>query len=421
MRLAVAKSSRWLTVAAAFMLGACNGGGADNDIPVTGVEVPEFRAVDTKMREVLQKLDIPGASITVAKDGRILYQRGFGWADRATGQAVQPQTLFRVASVSKAMTAVAVLRAFEAELPTALERPVFGAGGLLSGPRYAQVKDSRVLKITLRDLLQHTGGWDRDNPDYDPQYDLVAIARAMNVPAPAGAVDVIEYMLKYKDLQFEPGTRFAYSNLGYNVLGRVLEERTGLPYAEAMRRLVFAPAGVTTAVIGGDTLAQRLPGETIYYDDPRWPDVPSQTGIGSGPRSYNDYVLQTMDAHGGWVISSADMVRFADAVDGRSGVPALLTPATVRLATTPDPNLPDMHWGLGVIVTKAGWYHSGETMTGTHALLEHLDNGVTWSVVYNSLPVDPKGNDVDGVNATKAVSFAELQAVVLASVPATKR
>jgi CubicO group peptidase (beta-lactamase class C family) len=150
------------------MLGAC-GGSTDNDIPATGAEVPEFRAVDTKMREVLQKLDIPGASITVAKDGRILYQRGFGWADRATGQAVQPQTLFRVASVSKAMTAVGVLRAFEAELPAALDRPVFGAGGLLSGPRYAQVKDSRVLKITLRDLLQHTGGWDRDNPDYDPQ------------------------------------------------------------------------------------------------------------------------------------------------------------------------------------------------------------------------------------------------------------
>lgn len=243
----------------------------------------------------------------------------------------------------------------------------------------------------------------------------------MNVPAPAGAVDVIEYMLKYKDLQFEPGTRFVYSNLGYNVLGRVLEERTGLPYAEAMRRLVFVPAGVTTAVIGGDTLAQRLPGETIYYDDPRWLDVPSQTGIGSGPRSYNDYVLQTMDAHGGWVIASADMVRFADAVDGRSGEPALLTPATVRLATTPDSKVPDMGWGLGVVVTNAGWWHSGETLTGTHALLEHLDNGVTWSVVYNSLPIDPKGNDADGVNATKAVSFSELKAVVLASVPATKR
>jgi hypothetical protein len=111
------------------------------------------------------------------------------------------------------------------------------------------------------------------------------------------------------------------------------------------------------------------------------------------------------------------MVRFADAVDGRSGVPALLTPATVRLATTPDPKVRDMFWGLGMIVTKAGWYHTGETLTGTHSLLEHLDNGVTWSVVYNSLPVDSKGSDGAGVNATTAVTFGELQAVVLASVP----
>ena len=418
MRLAVAKRSRWLTVAAAFMLGACTGGGAENDIPVTGVEVPAFRAVDTKMREILHKLDIPGASITVAKHGRILYQRGFGWADRAAGQAVQPQTLFRIASVSKAMTAVGVLRAFEAELPAALDRPVFGAGGLLSGPRYAQVKDPRVLRVTLRDLLQHTGGWDSNV--YEPQYDLVTIARAMNVPAPARAADIIEYMLKHRELQFEPGTRFIYSNFGYNVLGRVLEERTGLPYAEAMRRLVFVPAGVTTAVIGGDQLAQRLPGETIYYDDPRWPDVPSQTGIGSGPTSYNGFHLQAMDSHGGWVTTSADMVRFADAVDGRAGVAALLTPATVRLATTRDPKVPDIIFGLGLELSDAGWSHNGALTTGTHSKLECLDNGLTWAVVYNSLPADPELG-IDGLKATIAVSITELRAVVLASVPAAHR
>jgi CubicO group peptidase (beta-lactamase class C family) len=286
---------RWPTLSAALLLAACSGGGANNEIPVTGVEVPAFRAVDTKVSEILRKLDIPGVGLTVARNGRILYQRGFGWADRATGQEVQPQTLFRIASVSKATTAVGVLRAFESELPDVLDRPVFGEGGLLSGARCAQVKDSRVLKVTLRDLLQHRGGWDSN--DYDPKFELATIARVMNVPAPVGAADIIEYMLKHHGLQFEPGTRYSYRNFGYNVLGRVLEERTGLPYAEAMRRLVFVPAGVTTAAIGGDQLAQRLPGETIYYDDPRWPDVPSQTGIGCGPASYNDFHLQAMDSH----------------------------------------------------------------------------------------------------------------------------
>ena len=71
----------------------------------------------------------------------------------------------------------------------------------------------------------------------------------------------------------------------------------------ALDRPVFGPAGATTPVIGGDQLAQRLPSESIYYDNPRWPDVPSQTGTGSGPASYNAFHMRAMDAHGGWVMT----------------------------------------------------------------------------------------------------------------------
>jgi CubicO group peptidase (beta-lactamase class C family) len=395
---------------------ACTGDGRDNDIPATGVEVPAFAAVDAKVRDILRKLDIPGASVTVARNGRIVYQRGFGWADRAAEQVVQPQTRFRIASVSKAMTAVGVMRAFETELPGVLDRPVFGAGGLLAGPRYAQIKDPRVRSVTLRDLLQHTSGWDSDV--YEPQYDLVTIARAMNVPAPPGAADIVDYMLEQRELQSEPGTRFKYSNFGYNVLGRVLEEKTGLPYDEAMRRLVFGPAGITDAVIGGDQLAQRAPNEAIYYDDPRWPDAPSQTGVGSGPASYNGFHLRAMDAHGGWVMTSADMVLFAVAVDGRSGMPALLTPSTVQRMTARDPKVPGITFGLGLELNHAGWSHGGALTTGTHSKLEHRDDGVTWAVVYNRLPADPELG-IEGLKATLVQSVDELRTVVLESVAAT--
>ncbi|MEO5670952.1 MAG: serine hydrolase domain-containing protein [Ramlibacter sp.] len=387
---------------------ACTGGG--DDIPVSGTEVPAFSALDIKLREVLRTLKIPGASMTVAKNGAIAYQRGFGWADRDAGQVVQPETRFRIASVSKPMTAVGVLRAFEADLPAALDRPVFGPGGLLTGPRYAQVKDQRFLTVRLRDLLQHTGGWDLDV--YEPQYDLVNIARAMNVAAPAEAPDIIEYMLKNQELQIEPGTRSIYSNFGYNVLGRVLEEKTGMPFEKAMRQLVFGPAGMHTPAIGGDALSQRLPGESIYYDDPRWPAMPSQTGTGSGPQAYNAYHLQAMDAHGGWVMTSADMVRFADAVDGRSGVPAVLQPATVQRMTTRDPKIPGTAYGLGWVQNAGSWSHSGALTMGTHSYLERLDSGLTWAVVYNSLPADP-ALGLGGIAVTNAISIGEVRGVLL--------
>ncbi len=360
----------------------------------------------------MRELKIPGASITVAKDGVILYQRGFGWADRAARQVVQPDTTFRIASVSKVMTAVGVIRAFQDDLPAALDLPVFGPSGLLTGPRYAQLKDPHVLKVTLRDLLQHTSGWDASA--YEPQYDVIDIARAMNVPSPAGAVTIIEYMLKNRELQIEPGTRAIYSNFGYNVLGRVLEERTGLPYDQAMRQLVFGPAGMRTPVIGGDLRSQRMRGESIYYDDPRWPDVPSQTGTGSGPASYNGFHLRAMDAHGGWVMTSADMVRFADAMDGRSGVPALLSPVTVQRMITRDPNVAGTGFGLGWELSPAGLSHGGALTTGTHSQLERRDDGVTWAVVYNSLPSDPE-LEVEGLRATIAISIDEVRAAVISS------
>lgn len=104
---------------------------ADVHLPISGNAVASMRSVDATMVDILETMDIPGASLTVARHGKIIYQRGFGWAHRETREAVQPESLFRIASVSKPMTAVAVLKAFESELPAALERPVFGPGGLV--------------------------------------------------------------------------------------------------------------------------------------------------------------------------------------------------------------------------------------------------------------------------------------------------
>ena len=88
-------------------------------------------------------------------------------------------------------------------------------------------------------------------------------------------------------------------------------------------------------------------------------------------------------------MTSADMVRFADAVDGRSGVPRLLQPATVALMTTRDPKIPNANGGLGWVVDPGGWNHAGALSTGTHSFLERRSDGLTWAVVYNRLPIDP--------------------------------
>jgi len=365
------------------------------------------------MLNILAELKIPGATLCVAHAGRIVFRQGFGWSDREGGVPITPDTVMRIASISKPITGMLILKLFEDDLPAALALKVFGSTGLLPDARYDKVKvlDDRVLDITLRDLLQHSGGW--DSSVYEPQYDLVTIAKAMKVPAPAGAADVIEFMLSKKPLQFAPGTRFRYSNFGYNILGRIIERVTGMGYEAAARKFVLEPAGVWWARIGGDTLAERFKAETVYHDDPRWPnDVPSQSGVGAGKASYNGFHLRTMDSHGGWVMTSADLVRFADAIDGRSGATRLLKPSTIALMQTSDVRIAHPAAGLSWMLEPGAWNHSGALIAGAHSYLVRRSDGVTWAVVYNSLPVDPEKME-EGFNTLLARTCKGVEAEIL--------
>lgn len=390
-------------------------------------DVPALAArVDARMAQLLGKYPIPGASIAIAWQGRLVYQRGYGMAMSESNTPVTPATRMRIGSVSKIITALAVLKLFEDELPQALDRRVFGPDGLLPDaayPDFASPLDQRVLKITLRDLLQHTSGWGGD--DYDPHYDLVNIARAQKVTAPASARDVVAYMLRQRRLDAAPGTEFFYSNVAYNVLGRIIEHKTGKPYAEAVQALVLRPAGIDDALVGADARLERAANETVYYDDPRWPPVAAQDGSGrSGPESYGGLHLASMDATAGWVSTATDLVRLAAAAQGRS-MPALLKPATMTLMKTRNPAMPDNNYGLGWVVTRMEGVeilsHSGALTTGTYAYLQSRADGWTWAVTFNRLPIPyPPEQGVEELQAFQvAVQRGLMGAIISAPEPAS--
>ncbi|WP_237741810.1 serine hydrolase domain-containing protein [Herbaspirillum rubrisubalbicans] len=376
--------------------------------------------VDAQMEQLLGQYPVPGASIAIAYQGKLVYQRGYGMAVTESDTPVTPITRFRIGSVSKAVTAVAVLKLFENELPQVLDQPVFGPQGLLPDaayPEFAQPLDQRVLKITLRELLQHTSGW--GGSDYDPQYDLVNIAKARQVAAPASARDVIAFMLKERLLDAAPGTEFFYSNFAYNVLGRIIEHKSGLPYEQAVQALVFKPAGIDDARIAGDRRSERAANESGYYDDPRWPAVADRDGSGAmGPESYFALHFKAMDASAGWVATAADLVRFADATQGRGG-PALLQPSTLALMKQRNPSLAENNYGLGWVVTRSKGMeilsHSGALTTGTYAYLQSRADGWTWAVLMNRLPIPYPPEQ--GVSELQAFQVAVQRGLMNAIVP----
>ena len=348
--------------------------------PQTGTYEPGLRVIDAAIEAFLHKWKIPGGAVAIAKDGRLVYNRGFGFAHRQAHTPVQPTHQFRIASLSKPITSAAILLLLE-QGRLRLDSRVFGSGGILSDSSYGAITDQRVKQITVRHLLEHSAGWDRD-VSKDVMFDPVKIARIMQVHPPADNKSIIRFALS-RPLDFSPGTRYVYSNVGYAVLGRIIEKLSGVPYETFVQTHLLAPLGIRTMRIG-NTLPGNSPGEEVeYYPTAFSKLVPSVFGNNIWvPWAYGGFYLEAMDAHGGWIASASDLVRFVVAVDGFATKPDILSPATLQLMATPTPALKS-GYGLGWWVNaKGSWCHTG-VLPGSSSLLERTRDGYTWAILLN--------------------------------------
>ena len=194
----------------------------------TGTQVPALASLDGMMQQALARYSVKGGAMAVVKDGHLVFARGYGWADSEAQLPVQPDSLFRWASASKTLTAAAVMRLAESGKLNS-DTPIFGILSQYS-PYNGKLGDSRLAGITVRQVLHHVGGWDRmisgDPVTGDPTIDISSATRSAFPPS---RDDAIRYMLAQR-LDFEPGSRFAYSNFGYMLLGRVIEKISGDSY-----------------------------------------------------------------------------------------------------------------------------------------------------------------------------------------------
>jgi CubicO group peptidase (beta-lactamase class C family) len=305
-----------------------------------------------------------------------------GWSSPAatggpTGEArrpVQPDSLFRIASLSKPLTAAAVLQ-LVAQGRLHLDDRAFDLLPDLV-PRAGAHLNPDLRRITLRNLLQHSAGWDSER-SFDPMFRSREIVGEMGVPPPADAETIVRYMLD-NPLQFAPGTRYAYSNFGYCVLGRILERQTGERYESYVKAHILEPAGARCMRLGHSLLRDRAPGEVRYYGYPGiglarsvFPSGPAQV-----PWPYGGWNLEAMDSHGAWLASAVDLARFVDAVDGRSRHRQILSAASIRqMVARPAPPLwqgTDSWYGMGWQVRPAdgdlNWWHDG-SLDGTTTLM----------------------------------------------------
>jgi N-acyl-D-amino-acid deacylase len=362
----------------------------------TGSTTSALEPFDHLMASFIDEQKVPGAALAVARKGKLVYARGFGLADVERQLPVAPTDLFRIASVSKPFTAVAIMQLVD-KGRISLDDPVLKhiklQPLLVSGTN----PDPRWQKITVQHCLQHTGGWDRDK-SYDPAFRPWDIAKAFGMRPPVAPTNIVRYMMG-QPLDFEPGERYAYSNLGYLILARVLEAVTPQSYSAYVKNEVLDPLGIKSTRLGRALATNRADGEVKYYDrQSRVGPALYPPNIGKPvPIQYGAQNFEGFEAHGGWIASAVELVKFAAAFDDDRDCPILGPKAIEQMWSRPtgaagyDENgsPKQAFYGCGWSVRPVGGkgkcnaWHTGK-ITGTESLLVRRYDGLCWAVLFNT-------------------------------------
>lgn len=340
----------------------------------------DFKILESGISSLLRKYNIKGASVAVAKDGKLVFAKGIGYADAETLEQVEPRHMFRVASVSKLITAIAIMKMNEKGLLD-LDDRVFGPEGILNDPVYLDYRDPRVEDISVWHLLDHSAGWNRRFGDhmFMPHF----IAGEIEAELPVRSSDIIRFALQRR-LHFTPGSGSSYSNLGYAILGEIIEKVSGLTYEEYVRETILYPLDILDMRIGKNLETDRIENEVKYYEQTNaMKTISIYNADEMVPFSYGGNDIETLGAAGGWIASSAELLKLVVAIDNKSGAyNKILSDKSIDLMT-------GMKFSDGNPVGWAGtdrrgnWWRTG-TFSGTSAQVMRQNNGLSWAVLLNS-------------------------------------
>lgn len=342
-------------------------------------ETDGSQALDAYVEKFMKRWEIKGGSLAVMKDGNLIYSKGYGWADEEEGIGMSPGNIFRVASLSKLITATAIMQLCEKNV-ISLDDKVFGEGGLLDCGRFSSFRDKRMKDITVEQLLRHEAGFTMHKGD--PMFttrEIIIWEKLDSVPDMDG---VIEYVLGER-LGYAPGTGYRYSNVGYLILTKIIEVCSGMDYEEYCQTNILHPAGCYDMHLARNRYEDRYPNEVRYYETHDAEPVPAFDNSGDTLyRRYGGSNIEGLLGAGAWVASPSEFVRFVAAIDGDPVIPDILSEESVRTMTESADSLSH----------PIGWMKAGEgkpwsrtgTLAGTSALVKKEQDGYIWMFVTNT-------------------------------------
>jgi CubicO group peptidase (beta-lactamase class C family) len=380
-----------LFVTLLLLLVSSNPGAEENNFVLTDKLVPnnvrltnssssgnEFTGVEKTVNAFMRKWSIAGGSIAIAKDGKLIFARGFGYADTASKTETQPYSQFRIASISKLVTAVGIMKLQE-EGKLALSDSVFGSNGILNDKYFGEPKDKRVFRINVAELLSHEAGWTQRYGDQ--MFMPLVVAEKMGVKPPVDTKTIVKFALE-KRLHYTPGTGKAYSNLGYSILGLVIEKVSGMSYEDFCRKTILEPLGIYDMKIAGNLPSEKAPFEVTYYEPADVVLKPSIYGTDEMlPPSYGGNDIKALGGAGAWIATAPDLMRFLLAIDGFKNRPDILSDQSIRFMTDNGNGFAPVGWKGTVL--DGTWWRTG-SFPGSAGMMKRQSDGISWVVLFNS-------------------------------------
>jgi len=321
--------------------------------------------IDQNVSAFMKQYSIPALSVAITLNEKLVYVKAYGQSDVENNQNATTQSLFRISSLSKQITAVVIMKLMDMG-KIQMSDKVFGPGAILGTDFGTQPYSPGMTDITVGELLHHTsGGWPDNSTDPNSTNPSMTIQQ------------LIGWAVNNDTLLYKPGATFSYSHFGYSILGRVIEKITGMNYTQAIQSLVLQPSGISDMAIAGNTLAQRLPNEVKYYGQ-----------NDENPYSYN---IARTDAANGWLATATDMARFLTHVDGLSSRTILSTNALTVMTTGSTAN---HAYGCGWELNQYNWFHHGNLPgTGTSQARTTQSGNFNYVILANSGSTDPNFSD----------------------------
>lgn len=367
------KNINWIWIIALLWFASCN----KSDYKPGPVEIPELpgtttedlvlEVVDNDIEAFMTRYNVPGLSLAITKDGKLVYAKGYGFADREAGLKVDTGSQFRLASLSKWITSTTIMKLIE-QGRLGFNDKVFGTGAVLGTNFGTAPYPGNVTQITVEQLLHHTGGgW--GNSSNDPMFANPTYSQAQ----------LLGWILNDRPLSNTPGTVSDYSNAGFFILGMIIEKITGKTYQQYVTDSILKPMGIANMSFANTSLAGRKPKEVKYY--------------GTGPYNYAEGVIPRIGGAGAWLASPIDMMRFLVRVDGFNTVPDILDASALNIMSSK--TTASGNYACGFLVSTTGnWYHGG-TYNGTRNWMVRTTKGFNWVILINTSATGNFNTDLD--------------------------